>query len=329
MAKRFLIIPVLVLFFQDFVWAQRAKAGQEDDRAARRQWEEDQRADEYATSLRRRDWLKDRLIMEIGLGTKFPVMGENWFGFGASVEYITRWHLAAFASVGFIPAHDDPVGFEVQNPEDPSKEANYTLDGGMGWRVGIAYYMFPKNPIHLGFHLSYGTVYYDHKAEPNEGSLTRELILCRGYEFDISITYLSDQWYFLQALIGMYYIGSGKVDGKPGNKWGMSNDSWVYDQVENETVSLVTQKDSRPNDAIPPYGVVFGLGIGFAFEEFFPDDTEIRRREREKTNQNVRSSSRPTPAKAAPRPTNKPGRAASINEIGDSESVEMNDEDLF
>ncbi len=271
MVKRIFQLLVLFLFCSELVWAQRVRAAQEDDLTARRQWEEERRADEYATSLRRRDWLKDRLILELGMGTKFPVMGANWFGFGAGVEYITRWHFSAFLTGGFIPQHEDPAMPDV-----------YSLDGGMGWRIGFAYYMFPKNPIHLGVQVSYGTVYYDHKIEPKDiGSGVRELITCRGYEFDLSITYLSDQWYFLQALLGVYTIGNGFKDG--GNSWGRTNNSWKWDKdkMPPKLVSLVTE--SKAGEAIPPVGVVFGIGIGFAFEEFFPDDTEIRRREREES----------------------------------------------
>jgi hypothetical protein len=283
MAKRIFLLLVLLLFCQEPIWAQRA-AAREDDRTARKQWEEDQRADEYATSLRRRDWLKDRLILELGMGTKFPAMGENWFGFGAGVEYITRWHFSGFVTAGFIPSHEDPV-----IPE-------FTLDAGIGWRAGIAYYMFPKSPIHLSVQASYGTVYYDHKAKPSDfDSLqpgnggTRDLLKCMGYEFDIAISYLSDQWYFLQAIIGMYYIGNGLKDtGPDGDKdgrsgFGLQNPSWEWeDDRKKKLVNLVTEKSGSKSDyAIPPYGVVFGIGIGFAFDEFFPDDTEVRRRERE------------------------------------------------
>jgi hypothetical protein len=298
MAKRIFLLLVLLLFCQESVWAQKAR---EDDRAARKQWEEDQRADEYASSLRRRDWLKDRLILELGMGTKFPAMGENWFGFGAGAEYITRWHFSGFVTAGFIPTHEDPT-----YPE-------FTLDGGIGWRIGMAYYMFPKSPIHLSVQASYGTVYYDHKARPSnfdeanpdEGG-TRDLLKGMGYEFDIAVSYLSDQWYFLQAIIGMYYIGNGLKDDQDGNGktgLGLENPSWALDNKGKCCTNLVTEKSgSKSEYAIPPYGVVFGVGIGFAFDELFPDDTEIRRREREsKSKQSdmrrpAASSSRATPS---------------------------------
>jgi len=289
MVKQISLVLVLLILWADIAWAQRARAAQEDDRAARKQWEEDQRADEYATSLRRRDWLKDRLILQLGMGSKYPVMGKDWFGFGAGVEYITSWHASAFISGGFIPASTDP-----------SFPDNFTLDGGLGWRVGLAYYLFPKSPIHLGFQVSYGTVFYDHEASPPidaEGNIgdVRSIIICRGYEFDVTISYLSDQWYFLQAIVGVYSIGNGLKDG--GNKWGRTNDSWALDDKD-KIYSLVTTDASNTDQAIPPVGMVFGIGIGFAFEEFFPDDTEIRRREREagRSKGQVRSA---TPAKKA------------------------------
>ncbi|MDR3001307.1 MAG: hypothetical protein LBU89_08595 [Fibromonadaceae bacterium] len=283
MFKRISLVLVLLLFCSEFVWAQRTRAAQEDDRAARRQFEEEQRADEYATSLRRRDWLKDRLILQLGMGTKYPAMGADWFGFGAGVEYITRWHVAGFLSGGFIPPSDDR-----NHPDD------FSLDGGMGWRIGVAYYMFPKSPIHLGFHLSYGTVFFDHKSKPDGfdeiyaehaakgepvGKMPRSIITCLGYEFDMSITYLSDQWYFLQAMVGVYTIGNGLKDG--GNTMGRTNNSWEWD-LENSTYYSLVSSSDRESKAIPPVGIVFGIGIGFAFEEFFPDDTEVRRRERER-----------------------------------------------
>ncbi|MDR2581367.1 MAG: hypothetical protein LBC85_10300 [Fibromonadaceae bacterium] len=294
MVKLFPIILVLLLFCQD-IWAQRAR---EDDRAARRQWEEDQRADEYATSLRRRDWLKDRLILELGMGSKFPAMGANWVGFGAGVEYITQWHVSGFLTAGFIPAQEDPVF------NDKNELTHYSLEGGMGWRLGVAYYMFPKSPIHLGLQLSYGTVFFDHEAEPdNPETGVRAILPCRGFEFGLSITYLTDQWYFLQAMVGMYYIGNGLKDNPNYSGGILVNDSWRKDERTEKIVSRVTENAKNPDYAIPPYGIVFGIGIGFAFPEFFPDDTEIRRREREdRSKQNVR------PGSGASRPAARPAQ---------------------
>jgi hypothetical protein len=321
MSKRFFIIPILLLLCQDFVWAQRR--AQEDDGEARRQWEEDQRADEYALSLRRRDWLKDRLILELGLGSKFPVMGANWLGLGAGVEYITRWHLSGFFTAGFVPQHSDPV---MQG----------TLDGDVGWRLGFAYYMFEKSPIHLGFQVSYGTVFYDHRVAPegfdpsdfepakfyNESGglidLAYPIVMCRGYEFDIFISYLSDQWLYGQIMVGMYYVGEGRryqseqdaLENDNGSSgWGMTNPSWEYNTNKRKMVSAVTQTDKHP--AIPPYGVVFGIGIGFAFEEFFPDDTEIRRREREDVRSGRPTASRSSTVSRSSSTVKKPLKSAS------------------
>jgi hypothetical protein len=210
----------------------------------------------------------------MGMGTKFPTMGANWFGFGTGIEYITKWHASAFLTGGFILSHDDPV-FD-----------QYTLDGGMGWRLGFAYYLFPKNPIHLSFQVSYGTVFYDHVSEPSSNNV-RSILLCYGYEFDAAVSYLSDQWYFLQAIIGVYTIGNGiKAKAKDNvrdvddsfDSWGRSNPSWKWTLKEGYVSRITVDK---ADEAIPPVGVVFGLGIGFAFEELFPDDTELRRRERE------------------------------------------------
>ena len=283
MVKQISILLILLLLCANIVWAQRSVIL--DDRAARKQWEEDQRADEYANSLRRRDWLKDRLILEMGMGTKYPTMGANWFGFGAGAEYITKWHASGFLTLGFILSHDDPVF----PPSDNDKiGAEYTLDGGLGWRLGFAYYLFPKNPIHLSFQVSYGTVFYDHVSEPSKNNV-RSILLCYGYEFDAAVSYLSDQWYFLQAIVGVYTIGNGiKAKGIKNrddtfDSWGRSNPSWRYNTNNTgggeKYISLVEENNGK--GGIPPVGVVFGVGIGFAFEELFPDDTELRRRERE------------------------------------------------
>jgi hypothetical protein len=309
MLKRIFLLLVSLLFCSELVWAQRT--AQDDDRTARRQWEEDQRADEYANSLRRRDWLKDRLILEMGMGTKFPIMGANWFGFGAGAEYITRWHASAFVTFGFIPSHQDPAF-----PEE------YELEGGTGWRIGLAYYLFPKSPIHLGFQVSYGTVFYDHQSEPSPDGNIRSIIVCRGYEFDVVISYLSDQWYFLQAMIGVYTIGNGLQDidsrdneVKNAGTWGRTNDSWKWNDDTRKYESKVEVSSAKPDEAIPPVGIVFGIGIGFAFEEFFPDDTELRRRDREdkRTKQNQSNQFRTSPAKSS-----KPG-AKNNRIIGDDD----------
>jgi len=86
--------------------------------------------------------------------------------------------------------------------------------------------------------------------------------------------------------MGVYTIGNGiKGNGSKDkdnsfDSWGRSNPSWEW-KIDKGYVSRVTNQAGKEDEAIPPVGIVFGLGIGFAFEEFFPDDTELRRRERE------------------------------------------------
>ena len=132
-------------------------SSQQKDLEARKKFEEEQRLDEYANSERRRNWLKDRLIFQIGMGSRYPIMGETGMGmgFGIGAEYITRWGVGLYASGGMLPKGDDNDFEGIQ------------LEGGYGYKVGINYYLFPKNPLHLGVSVSYGTVYFDHNVEPN------------------------------------------------------------------------------------------------------------------------------------------------------------------
>ena len=59
---------------------------------------------------------------------------------------------------------------------------------------------------------------------------------------------------------------------------GLDNPSFdVTSKTDQTPVSIVVNPDGMSKT-----GIVFGISIGFAFPEFFPDDTEIRRREREK-----------------------------------------------
>ena len=232
------------------------------DRAQRKQFAKDQRLDEYANSERRRDWLKDRLVFELGMGSREPIMGETGLGmgFGFGGEYITRWHLAAYGSFGFIPSGDDP------------DFSNIKLEGGTGWKVGLNYYLFPKEPLHLGVSVSYGTVYFDHNiVADSTNDYTRSLITTKGWQFDILVTYLTSEWYYLQFAIGMYYAPNAHDDS-------FTNDYHVTGDYTGKTSKSVVVDE----DGISKYGLVFGITIGSALPEFFPDDTEKRRREREK-----------------------------------------------
>lgn len=234
-------------------------SSQQKDLEARKKFEEEQRLDEYANSERRRNWLKDRLIFQIGMGSRYPIMGETGMGmgFGAGVEYITRWHIGAYGSFGFLPKGTDNDFDDIE------------LEGGTGYKVGLNYYLFPKNPLHLGLSVSYGTVYFDHDVKPDEDKI-RPLIKVNGFQFDALITYLTNEWYYLQFSVGMYYAPEL---GKPKDE----NVSFTYDKINKEYVSKVVNQDGMSKT-----GIVFGIMIGYALPEFFPDDTEIRRREREK-----------------------------------------------
>jgi hypothetical protein len=218
-------------------------AAQRNDYLTRKKFEEEQRLDEYANSERRRDWLKDRLVFEMGLGSRMPVMGETGVGFGIGAEYITRWHVGLFASYGFLPKVKD-------NEFDYMK-----LEGGTGYKVGINYYFFPKIPIHLGLSASYGTVYYDHDMEPDENNL-RSLISVKGYQFDVLISYLSNEWYYLQFSFGMYYAPDlGKApENNPSFKKTVDSRTEAVDTYASRVVN-------KPN-GMDKTGIVFGVTIG-------------------------------------------------------------------
>ena len=240
--------------------ASQFTSAQQEERLSRQKFEEDQRLDEYANSLRRRDWLKDRLILQFGMGSRYPFMGETGMGmgFGGGVEYISRWHAALYGSVGYLPKGKDNVFDDID------------LQGGFGYKIGLNYYLLPKNPLHLGISVSYGTVYFDHDIRPDKNNM-RPLITVNGFQFDALITYLTNEWYYLQFSFGMYY--APKLKSKD-----LSNPSFDVTSKTDETpVSIVVNPDGMNKT-----GVVFGIAVGYAFPEFFPDDTERRRREREK-----------------------------------------------
>jgi len=245
-------------------------AAQRTDFFSRKKFEEEQRLDEYANSERRRDWLKDRLIFEVGLGSRMPFMGESGMGMGlgAGIEYITRWHVAAFASFGMLPKVKD-------------SEFDYMkLEGGTGYKIGLNYYIFPKIPIHLGLSASYGTVYFDHDKEPDADGL-RSLISVKGFQFDVLIAYLSNEWYYLQFSFGMYYAPKLSKKPLPGDP---STDNPSFKKTRDSQTEAVDTYTSRvmDKDGMHDKGFVFGVTIGYALPEFFPDDTEKRRRQREK-----------------------------------------------
>ncbi len=250
-------------------------AAQRKEQADRKKFEEEQRQDEYANSLRRRDWLRNRLIFQVGMGSRYPFMGETGMGMGLGigVEYILPFHMSVFGSFGFLPKGTDN-DFE-----------EWELEGGTGWKAGINYYLFPKNPLHLGVSASYGTVYYDHDIVPVDG--VRALITATGFQFDVLISYMTNEWYYLQFSIGMYYSPElGKGEGEDPKAESIEeqeaspykdNPSFTYSDIRGQYVSRVI--DSK---GMSKTGIVFGIAVGYALPELFPDDTEKRRREREK-----------------------------------------------
>ena len=240
-------------------------ASQKQDMAARKKFEEEQRLDEYANSLRRRNWLKDRLVFQVGMGSRYPFMGETGMGmgFGIGAEYITRWGFALYGSGGMLfPGEDNDFA-----------TAGIRLEGGYGYKVGLNYYLFPKNPLHLGVSASYGTVYFDHHVEPNAENV-RPLITVDGFQFDVLITYLTNEWYYLQFSVGMYYAP------KLGKDTPEENPSLRYQSVGSSKV--ISAVDNPDGMGMNKTGIVFGIAIGYALPELFPDDTEKRRRQREK-----------------------------------------------
>ena len=239
-------------------------SSQKQDMDARKKFEEEQRQDEYANSLRRRNWLKDRLIFQIGMGSRYPFMGETGMGmgFGLGAEYITRWGLGVYASGGLLPKGDDNDFEGIQ------------LEGGYGYKVGINYYLFPKNPLHLGISASYGTVYFDHDIIPDDKDM-RALISVNGFQFDALIAYMTNEWYYLQFSIGMYYAPDLGKSPESNPSFRESEDSRTSAEIT--YTSRVVNKDGMGKT-----GIVFGIAIGYALPEFFPDDTEKRRRQREK-----------------------------------------------
>ena len=246
---------------EDFNDASGLSASQREDYEARKKFDEEQRLDEYANSLRRRNWLKDRLVFQIGMGSRYPFMGETGMGmgFGIGAEYITRWGIALYGSVGLLPKGDD-TDFE-----------NIELEGGYGYKVGINYYLFPKNPLHLGVSASYGTVYFDHNVKPDADGI-RPLITVDGFQFDALITYLTNEWYYLQFSFGFYYspeLGKDTPEDNPSLRYQSEGSSNIISAVVDE-------------DGMSKTGIVFGIAVGFALPELFPDDTEKRRRQREK-----------------------------------------------
>ena len=127
----------------------------------------------------------------------------------------------------------------------------------------------------MGISISYGTVYFDHDINPVDN--VRSLIKVEGIQGDILITYLTNEWYYLQFSIGGYYAPDLAKDKNSGDNpsFTLSEDSRTDAQE-----SYVTRVENQ--DGMKKTGIVFGIAVGYALPELFPDDTEKRRREREK-----------------------------------------------
>jgi len=249
---------LLLVFLASFTWSQ---GKQQDQRVNLRQLQEEQRLDEYALSMRRRDWLKDRLILQVGTGSRYYAMG-NGTSFGAAIEYIFfQSHASLFLSGGYVLPNKDP-------------SFGWDREGGTGYKVGVAYYLFPKIPMHLGFGLSYGTAGFDWHKEPDVQTGQAELYQAMGYQADIIVSYLTDEWYYLTVSFGYAYSGN-KLPGT--NNGG----SAFFNVKTNQDESNIAQPAGQDDKGIPEGQIVFGIGIGFALPDMFPDDTEKRRRERE------------------------------------------------
>lgn len=260
---------------EDFAGGTELTAAQRREQAERKKFEEEQRQDEYANSERRRDWLRNRLIFQVGMGSRYSFMGETGLGmsFGVGAEYILPFHLGVYGSFGFLPKGTDNA-FE-----------QWDLEGGTGWKAGINYYLFPKNPLHLGLSFSYGTVYYDHDVEPDASGM-RPIIKVEGFQGDILITYLTNEWYYLQFSVGMYYAPKLAKNPKQGVDETTDNPSWRENKdsdgfwINNKPNTWTSKVENE--DGMKKTGIVFGIAVGYALPELFPDDTEKRRREREK-----------------------------------------------
>jgi hypothetical protein len=241
------LILIFICLAVTISWGRPAKKSSDETLSVKQQ-QEIQRLDEYANSIRRRDYLKDRLIFEVGLGSKFPVMGASGFPYGVGVEYITRWHIAPFVSYGIIPSKPDESFEEL------------TLEGGSAYKVGLSYYLFPKSPLHLGLSVSYGAVFYDHEDVLNDDRL-RPIIINEGVQGDVSLTYLTDAWYFLTVNVGLSHA--------------LENNSFGINDRGEEASKVISK------DGIPDNNLVFGIAIGFALSDLYPDVTEQERRKRE------------------------------------------------
>ncbi len=121
--------------------------------------EKARREDEFATSLKRRNFLKDRVIVQAGFGSKyFAHINEESqvflvFVYGFGIEYITTNGLAFYATYGQFNASADE-GVPEQMDAFGNVTPGQTIAGGFGSRIGIGYYFLPKFALHPGVSVS-------------------------------------------------------------------------------------------------------------------------------------------------------------------------------
>lgn len=246
--------------------------------------EQAMREDEYANSLARRDWLRNRLIFQIGTGSKVGAYGEPGMfkNFGIGAEYIfgipigrITIHPALFGGFSWLGEHAD-MAFDGVAETSP-------LQGGTAYRIGLSFYFFPTLPLHAALSFSYSdAAYYDHEkmddANMNEASDNlRGLIKASGFSIDASVVALTNSWYYLAFNIGLSITGGAGTETGFGDPAESSSNPSMYRISNGDLVSRVIS-----SKGIAKYNPSIGLTVGFSLPELFPDDTEVRRRERDR-----------------------------------------------
>lgn len=234
------------------------------------------RRDEYANHESRRDNLKDRLLTTLGFGSRYGAWGQHRFTYGAGVEYITKWHVSGFATLGYLGIYEDPLG------EFAAGEILKKSEAKMMWRVGVGYHFFPKLPLHPGVMMSFGTGHYDLEKTQSSNSGYRKVITTVGPQFDFVLTWLKRDFITLNVNVGMAYNGESLVEGSraksPFDFFTGYNPSIELNTAGKEVGAVAT---AETDNRIPVWTPSIGVGFGFAFAEFFPDQTEEQRRDRE------------------------------------------------
>lgn len=217
--------------------------------------------DDFADNAKRRNFLKDRLVVQYGFGSKYgaqidPASNVRFgVGQGLALEYITRWGVSLFVGAGgFLTAEDQ--GFAGAFKDNNGNVIPVNKLGHTSTRIGLGYYFLPKFALHPGLMLSYGDALVGHEADPNKVNGERELVIHKGVNIDANITYMDYGWYYLTMNFG------------------------VSIALEDNTLDGTTVIVESRSDLLNKYNPVFGFGGGIAFADMFPDITEKRRRER-------------------------------------------------